>query len=124
MAKRTAQFLAVLLLISVEVYGSGTAYLEWKQDFYYIDGIPLPPEDILKFTIHYGVNPREYIYQESVPGNQFNLNLTVPTSGIWYIAATATDIYSQTSDYSNEVRRDVKALRRPSPMKLMVTIVK
>lgn len=124
MAKRTAQFLAVLLLISVEVYGSGTTYLEWKQDFYYIDGIALPPEDILKFTIHYGVNPREYIYQESVPGNQFNLNLTVPTSGIWYIAATVTDIYSQTSDYSNEVRRDVKALRRPSPMKLMVTIVK
>jgi len=81
------------------------------------------PEEILEFTIYYGVNSGEYIYQQSVPGNQFDLHLTVPSSGLWYIAMTVTDIYSDTSMFSTEIQREINPKRRPKPMRLTGEVI-
>jgi len=123
MGTRTTYLLSFLLLVSAYAFGTGSTYLEWKQEPYYIDGIAFPPEEILEFTIHYGVNSGEYIYQQTVPANQFNLELIVPTSGIWYIAATVTNIYLETSMFSNEVRREILPFRKPKPMKITGTVI-
>lgn len=85
-----------------------------------MDGMAFPLEEILEFTIHYGVNSKEYIYSQTVPSGQYNTILKVPTSGIWYIAMTTTSIYMETSYFSNEVVRDIAATRRPKPMTIKI----
>ena len=115
--------LLILLLISSSLRAEGTTYLSWTQQPYRLDGMAFLPEEILEFTIYYGVNSGEYIYQQSVPGNQFDLHLTVPSSGLWYIAMTVTDIYSDTSMFSTEIQREISPTRRPKPMRLTGEVI-
>lgn len=115
--------LLILLLISSSLRAEGTTHLSWIQEPYRVDGLAFSPEEILEFTIHYGVTSGEYIYIQPVPPNEREFLLTVPTSGIWYIVMSVTSTEMETSFFSNEIVREINPTRRPKPMIITLTLV-
>ena len=108
--------LAFPLLISAAL---PTAYIQWQQPIYNVDGAYFAPEEISHFTIHYGLSPGAYTYEQTIPPNTREAYIPIPYPGKWYIAATVTSIYSETSGYSNEVLRTIadgfpKKIKPPS----------
>lgn len=84
-----------------------TAYIQWQQPVHNVDGTYFASEEISYFTIHYGISSGLYTYEYMIPADAREANIPIPYAGQWYIAATVTSIYSETSEYSNEVVRNI-----------------
>lgn len=103
---------ALLLLFPGIVYANNyTAVLEWDIPTQYDDGSAILPEEILKYTIHYGTTTGNYTNSVDIPPTELEGEITGLTTGNYYFAMTVTTTEFEISDYSNEVTHKFTAGR-------------
>lgn len=82
-----------------------TAYIQWQQPLFNVDGTEFSAQEISHFTIHYGLSSGLYTYEYMIPADAREAYIPIPYAGQWYIAATVTNLNAETSELSNEVVR-------------------
>jgi len=82
-----------------------TAYIQWQQPLFNVDGTEFSEQEISNFTIHYGLSSGMYTYEYTIPADAREAYIPIPYAGEWYIAATVTNLNAETSEFSNEVVR-------------------
>jgi hypothetical protein len=108
---------ALLLLFPGIVYANSyTAVLEWDIPTQYEDGTAILPEDILKYTVHYGTTTGNYTNSVDVSPTALEGEITGLTTGTYYFAITVTTTELEVSDFSNEVNHKFTAGKSKAPV--------
>ena len=108
---------ALLLFLPGIVYANNyTAVLEWDIPTQYEDGTAILPEEILKYTIHYGTTTGSYTNSIDVSPTELEGEITGLTTGTYYFAMTVTTTELEISDYSNEVNHKFTAGKSKAPV--------
>jgi len=114
-------FVAILLFLSsAAAAAEEKAYFSWIVPEYYLDGIPIQPQEYWELTMHYGTESGVYDYQTTFPTNESEGVVYLPFSGVWYFAMTLTTIDQDTSELetspmSIEVMRNLVEGRTKKP---------
>jgi hypothetical protein len=108
---------ALLLFLPGIVYASQyTAVLEWDIPTQYEDGTAILPEEILKYTIHYGTATGNYTNSIDVSPTELEGEITGLATGTYYFAITVTTTELEVSEFSNEVNHKFTAGKSKAPV--------
>lgn len=108
MRRRNVNFF--LFLLTLPILSSAalpTAYIQWQQPLFNVDGTSFEPQEIANFTVHYGLSSGMYTYEYTIPADAREAYIPIPYAGQWYIAMTVTNLNAETSTFSNEVIRSI-----------------
>lgn len=125
MYKKILGYAALLGLVGIGAASTAPvvipqAFIQWQAPTFYVDGVYLPPENIAYFTVYMGPVSQSYTEQWQVSSLDREGFIPLSSTGVWYIAMTATDINGEESTYSNEVMRDITAPGSKKPRRLTV----
>lgn len=105
--RRLGLFLLLVFLISTTISWAELpmdATLSYSAPLTYIDGTPLPPEEIDYYTAYYGTTSMDYTGSVNM-GNvtEYRISDDLPNDGTYYCAVTVTLKDGSESERGNEV---------------------